>query len=106
MAGMLIATGMELNLEISSARPQNPAALGAQGLFQANLAGPLGHRHQHDVHDADAAYQQGDAGNPDELVVGGVTHFLKLLGLLQQVLTLVDKRRAVAILLPLRFHFC
>ena len=29
----------------------------------ADLAGPLGHRHQHDVHDADAADDQRDNGN-------------------------------------------
>ena len=33
---------------------------------QADLAGPLGHRHQHDVHDADAADQQRDAGDAGE----------------------------------------
>ena len=32
----------------------------AQRLAQADLAGALRHRHQHDVHDADAAHEQRD----------------------------------------------
>ena len=37
--------------------------LGAQGPADADLAGPLGHRRQHDVHDADAADQERDRGD-------------------------------------------
>ena len=39
------------------------APLGAQGAADADLAGPLGHGRQHDVHDADAADQQRDGGD-------------------------------------------
>ena len=35
----------------------------AEGLAQADLAGPLRHRHQHHSHDADAAHHQRDEGN-------------------------------------------
>ncbi len=38
-------------------------ALGADGLADADFAGPLGDRYQHDVHDADAADEQRDAGD-------------------------------------------
>ena len=38
-------------------------ALGADGPADADLPGALGDRHQHDVHDADAAHQQGDGGD-------------------------------------------
>ncbi len=37
--------------------------LGADGEADADLARPLGHRDQHDVHDADAADEQADAGD-------------------------------------------
>ena len=66
--------------------PQDAALLGADGLFQANLPGALGDGYQHDVHHADAAHQQGDAGNPHQLLVGGVGELLQLLGLLEHVL--------------------
>ena len=36
------------------------AALGPQGPADPDLAGPLGHGRQHDVHDADAADQERD----------------------------------------------
>ena len=36
---------------------------GADGHPQADLAVPLGHRHEHDVHDADAADDQRDQGH-------------------------------------------
>ena len=42
---------------------QHVAALGADRHPQADLARPLGHRHQHDVHDADAADDERDAGD-------------------------------------------
>ena len=40
---------------------QDVLPAGAHRLAHADLAGALGHRDQHDVHDADAADQQGDA---------------------------------------------
>ena len=42
----------ELGEDVPPARPD--------GHPEADLAGPLGHRHQHDVHDADAADQERD----------------------------------------------
>ncbi len=36
------------------------------GYAQADFLAPLGHRHQHDVHDADAADQQRHAGDGGE----------------------------------------
>ena len=36
---------------------------GTDGHADADLAGPLGDGDQHDVHDADAADQQADAGD-------------------------------------------
>ena len=47
--------GQELDQDIASAR--------AQGFAQADLAGAFGDRDQHDVHDADAAHQQRNAGD-------------------------------------------
>ena len=43
-------------------------ALGADGFADADFARPLGHRDKHDVHDADAADEQGQAGDeqPDD----------------------------------------
>ena len=43
--------------------PADVLALGAQGLADADLPGPLGDRDQHDVHDADAAHQKRDGGD-------------------------------------------
>src|SRR5581483_3860315 len=42
---------------------EDVAALGAEGLADADLPRPLGHGHQHDVHDADAADEEGDGGH-------------------------------------------
>ena len=42
---------------------QHVGAAGAHRHADADLARALGHRHQHDVHDADAAHQQRDAGD-------------------------------------------
>ena len=57
------------------------AAFGAQRTADADFAGPLGDRGQHDVHDADAAHDQRDGGDQahedDE-------HHPRGLGLLQQ----------------------
>src|SRR5258708_36636 len=39
---------------------------GAHGDADADLAGPLRHRHKHDVHDADAADDEGDRRDGDE----------------------------------------
>ena len=39
---------------------------GPERLAQTDLTDPLGHRHQHDVHDADPADQQRDAGDAPE----------------------------------------
>ena len=62
--------------------PGNVAALGTQGAADADLAGALGHRRQHDVHDADAAHHQRDRGDGPE---HQREDLLRLLGLLQQV---------------------
>ena len=48
---------------------QDRAPLGADGLADADLARPLGHRDEHDVHDADAADEQRQPG--DEQPDGG-----------------------------------
>ena len=40
---------------------QDVRLAGADRLADADLARPFGHRYQHDVHDADAADQEGDA---------------------------------------------
>ena len=53
---------------------QDVAVLGADGFAHADLARALGDRHQHDVHDADAAHQQGDAGDAAQQDVEGVAH--------------------------------
>ena len=42
--------------------PEHAAPGGAQGSTDADLAGALGDAHQHDVGDADAAHDEGDAG--------------------------------------------
>ena len=68
---------------------QNAAALCADGLFQADLRRALRDGHEHDVHNADTANEQGDAGDPDELVVRRTAHFLQLLGLLEQIVAAV-----------------
>ena len=41
---------------------QNVAAFRADGLANADLPRSLRHRHEHDVHDADAAHEQGQPG--------------------------------------------
>ena len=56
--------------------------LGAQRAANADLAGPLGHGGQHDVHDADAAHQQGDGGDGAQ---HDVENALGLLGLPEQL---------------------
>ena len=45
---------------------QDVAPAGADGLAQADLAGPLGDAHEHHVHDPDAADQQRDADDPGQ----------------------------------------
>ena len=45
---------------------QDVEAAGADGEPQADFARPLGHRHQHDVHDPDAADDERDAGDTGE----------------------------------------
>ena len=42
------------------------AALGAERLAQPDLARPLAHHHQHDVHDDDAADQQRQPDDADQ----------------------------------------
>ena len=49
---------------------QNPALVGTQSFFQTNLACPLSYGHQHDIHNADTAYQKGDGSHPDQQIVG------------------------------------
>src|SRR5688500_6967940 len=58
------------------------APLGAQGPADADLAGALGHRRQHDVHDADPADHQREAGDAhhDE-----VEHAVEPLGIAQDL---------------------
>ena len=53
------------------------ALLGAQRAANADLARPLGHGGQHDVHDADAADQQRDARDQHQQQV---EHHLQALG--------------------------
>ena len=55
---------------------QNGAPAGADGLADADLPGALGDGDQHDVHDADAAHQQGDGG--DAAQHQGLHHALAL----------------------------
>ena len=45
---------------------QDVPAAGADRLADADLAGPLGDRDEHDVHDPDAADDQRDRGDPAE----------------------------------------
>ena len=47
--------GQELPEDVAPPRPDREP--------DADLARALGHGHEHDVHDADAADQQGDAGD-------------------------------------------
>ena len=75
---------------LSQKLPEYPALFGPNRLFQTNFSGAFGHRDQHNIHNANASYQQGDAGNPHQLLVGGVAQILQLLGLLQGVLCLID----------------
>src|SRR5699024_2153009 len=56
------------------------SALGADGLADADLPGALGDGDQHNVHNADAAHQQGDGGDaPQEPLLHGVGLVLFLL---------------------------
>src|ERR1039458_1475651 len=61
---------------------QDVATPAAEGLFHADLAGALGHRYQHDVHQADAANAQGqrpDEGQQDLQARGDDLELLQLL---------------------------
>ena len=49
---------------------EDVARPGAEGLADADLAGPLLDRDEHDVHDPDAADQQADRGDDDHDQVG------------------------------------
>jgi hypothetical protein len=53
-------TGLGQNL------PENVAPARAERLAQADFPRPFGHRHQHDVHDDDAADHQREADDADE----------------------------------------
>src|SRR5262249_16662832 len=56
------------------------AAFGAEGAANADLARALGHRREHDVHDADAADHERDGRNQDEehlVAVAGAFGFLE-----------------------------
>src|SRR6266498_1964408 len=64
---------------------QNIAAPRAAGLTQADLAGALGHTHQHDVHDPDAADQQRDAADQAQKRVEAVDDAANLIGNLLRV---------------------
>ena len=46
--------------------PHDVAAFGPQGLSNADLPCPFSDGDQHDIHNADAAYHQGDGGNAGE----------------------------------------
>ena len=50
---------------------------GAERLAHADLARPLGYRHQHDVHDADAAHQQAHGRDAREQVREGFGRLLE-----------------------------
>ena len=62
----LITIGFDEKLQ------QHVASLGADRQADADLARPLGHRHQHDVHDADAADDERHAGDAGEKVRHGI----------------------------------
>ena len=74
---------------LSQELPQDAALFRADRLLQADLPRALRDGDEHDVHDADAADEQRDAGDPDQLAVRRVAEVLQLLGLLQQVLRLI-----------------
>ena len=62
-----VASGHELE--------QDVASLGAHGLADADFACALSHGDEHDVHDPDPAYQEGDPGDgaeKDDEGVGGL----------------------------------
>src|SRR5207247_1210222 len=54
---------------------QHIAPARADGHAQADLARPLGDRHQHDIHDPDAAHQQRHAGDAGEQRHHGLRRF-------------------------------
>ncbi len=56
--------------------------LGPQGFADADLPGALGDGDQHDVHNADAAHQQGDGGDGHQHADGHAHHGVDEVGLL------------------------
>src|SRR4030067_890238 len=52
------AAGVAENDGLQQKLDQDAPAPGAERLAQADLAGPFGHGHQHDVHDPDARHDQ------------------------------------------------
>ena len=52
---------------------ENTAFSGPNSFFQANFLGPFSDRYKHNIHNTDTAYQKGDAGDPDQLLVGRCT---------------------------------
>src|SRR5690606_7017351 len=65
--------------------------LGANGAANADFAGSFQHGRQHDVHDADAADQQRDAGDRDH---DDLKHALLLLALREQTSGYRDRKVA------------
>ena len=59
-----------LDQELAADDPRS----GPEGLAQSDLTDALGHRHQHDVHHADAPDQQRDAGDAPEQDGEGLVH--------------------------------
>src|SRR5260370_488930 len=55
-----IVAGLRKKIRLSQELPQNVATARANRFAHANFFCPLGHAHQHDVHDSDAGSEQGD----------------------------------------------
>ena len=58
-----IPPASEMNTASGQKLPENIAAAGANRFANSNLFRPLGHAHQHDVHDANAGGDQRDKAN-------------------------------------------
>ncbi|MFN8096017.1 MAG: hypothetical protein U0599_28015 [Vicinamibacteria bacterium] len=56
--------------------PQDVSAAGPEGLANADFLDALGHRHEHDVHDDDAAHEEADGGDDEGHDVDPPRHVL------------------------------
>ena len=70
--------------------PQNTPLPCAYGKLQSDLLDPFRYTDKHDVHDADAAYEKRDSGDPQQLIVCSFGKALQVAGFFQQILRLVD----------------